>query len=102
MTGKWIERKPSFLSFEVYNCNYCGKNVPRSIWMESIGVEDVPFCSPEVASVYVATRSHPDNQRRSDVKLTLTEELRVARAGCAALRDRTMPQPSESNVEDSP
>lgn len=89
MTGRWIERTPSYLSFDVYNCAYCGKNVPRSIWIEDVDGDQVPFCSEAVAEVYRSSRSHPDNLRRPNPSLTLTEELRAVRAGCAALRDRS-------------
>jgi hypothetical protein len=86
--GKWIERSPMYLSFDIFNCDYCGKNIPRSIWLENIENKEVPFCSPEIAQVYIRTRKFPENERKSDCEMSLSEELRVVRAGCAALRDR--------------
>ncbi|NQV97897.1 MAG: hypothetical protein HQ486_08885 [Acidimicrobiaceae bacterium] len=77
-----------YLSFDLYNCDYCGKNIPRSIWLENIDEEQVPFCSPKIAEVYIRTREYPANTRRSNCSMSLTEELRVVRAGCSALRDR--------------
>ena len=77
-----------YLSFDLYNCDYCGKNIPRSIWLENIDEEHVPFCSPEIAEVYIRTREHPANTRRNNCSMSLTEELREVRAGCSALRDR--------------
>jgi hypothetical protein len=38
--------------------------------------------------VYIRTRKFPENERKSDCEMSLSEELRVVRAGCAALRDR--------------
>jgi len=87
MSGRWIERSPMYLSFDIYNCTYCGKNVPRNVWLQDLAGESVPFCSPDVAQIYVRTRRHPENLRRDDAG-DLTEELRAVRRGCAALRDR--------------
>lgn len=98
MTGRWIERTPSYLSFDVYNCRYCGKNVPRSIWLETVDGADVPFCSAEVAAIHLEGRTYPDNHRRSDAELGLTEELRAIRAACPALRDRTS-EPTDTTGE---
>jgi len=88
MSGEWIERVPSYLSFEVYNCRYCGKNVPRSIWMQDVDGQSVPFCSPEIAALHLEARTHPDNQHIDDTPGAITEELRRMRAECPALRDR--------------
>lgn len=86
MTGRWIEREPMYLSFDVYNCEYCGKNVPRHVWLEDIDGEPRPFCAPEVADVYLRTRDRRDrNLRRPDSDLGLTEQLRLVRRHCAAL-----------------
>jgi len=87
MTGRWIERSPMYLSFDIYNCNYCGKNVPRNVWLEEMGGDLVSFCSPEVAQIYVRTRRHPENIR-SEKAGGLTDELREVRRSCSALRDR--------------
>lgn len=100
MSGQWIERVPSFLSFEVYNCRYCGKNVPRSVWIEDVEGEQVAFCSPEIAELHLETRTHPGNQRISDVPGALTEELRRMRAGCVALRDRVSGTTATSQSEE--
>jgi len=86
--GKWIERSPMYLSFDLFNCDYCGKNIPRSIWLEKIQTKEVPFCSPEIAKIYIRTRNFPQNERKTDCDMSLTEEHRIVRAGCAALRDR--------------
>lgn len=86
MSGTWIEREPSYLSFDVHNCEYCGKNIPRHVWLEDIDGVQRPFCSPKVAEVYLATRDrHDPNVRRSDATMSLTEQLRAVRDGCAAL-----------------
>jgi hypothetical protein len=75
-----------YLSFDVYNCEYCGKNVPRYVWLEDIDGKNVPFCSPEVADVYLRTRDrHDSNVRRPDADLSLTEQLRLIREHCTAL-----------------
>ncbi len=87
MDGEWIEREPMYLSFDVYNCDYCGKNIPRHVWLENIDGEQRPFCAPEVAEVYLRTRDRKDrNRRRGDSDLGLTEQLRLIRQSCAALR----------------
>jgi hypothetical protein len=95
MSGHWVERTPTYLSFDVYNCRFCGKNVPRSIWMESIDGDEVPFCSPQIAELHRRTRTHPDNLRVADAPGRVTEDLREMRVNCPALRDRasgTSPQ----------
>ena len=88
MSGKWIERSPMYLSFDIYNCDYCGKNIPRSIWLETIDSSQVPFCSPEVAKVFIRSRNFPQNTRIADGVTGLMEELREVRNACTALRDR--------------
>ena len=86
MKGEWIEREPMYLSFDVYNCEYCGKNIPRFVWIEDIDGERRPFCTPEVADVYLRTRVRSDpNQRREDSDLGLTEQLRLIRQHCSAI-----------------
>ena len=90
MSGEWIEREPMYLSFDVYNCDYCGKNIPRYVWLEDIDDRKRPFCTPEVANVYLRTRSRDDvNVRREDSEMGLTEQLRAIRTHCAALRTST-------------
>jgi hypothetical protein len=87
MKGEWIEREPMYLSFDVYTCEYCGKNVPRFVWIEDIDGEKVPFCTPEVADIYLETRErHDSNVRLEDAVLGLTEQLRRIRETCAALK----------------
>ena len=87
MTGRWIEREPMYLSFDVYNCAYCGKNVPRHVWLEDIDGGDVPFCAPEVAGIHLRTRRRDDaTARRADSDLGITEQLRLVRQNCKALR----------------
>ena len=87
MSGRWIERAPMYLSFDVYNCAYCGKNVPRHVWLEDIDGADVPFCAPEIAEVHLRTRRRDDpTARRDDAETGLTEQLRLVRRDCKALR----------------
>ncbi len=89
MKGVWIEREPMYLSFDVYTCEYCGKNCPRFVWIEDIDGEQTPFCTPEVADIYLETRDrHDSNTRRVDSKFGLTEQLRLIKQNCAALEDR--------------
>ena len=86
MTSQWIEREPTYLAFDVYNCEYCGKNIPRHVWLEDIDGDRRPFCAPAIADVYLATRDrHDPNVRRSDSEFGLTEQLRMVRDRCAAL-----------------
>ena len=86
MSGRWIEREPMYLSFDVYNCAYCGKNVPRHVWLEDIDGDDVPFCAPEVADIHLRTRvRHDPTTRHPDSDLGLTEQLRMVRESCRAL-----------------
>ena len=93
MKGEWIEREPMYLSFDVYNCEYCGKNIPRFVWLEDIDGAKRPFCAPEVADVYLRTRSrHDANQRREDSDLGLTEQLRLIRWHCTALETGREPR----------
>lgn len=90
MDGEWIEREPMYLSFDVYNCEYCGKNIPRYVWLEDIDGEARPFCTPEVADVYLRTRSWNDpNVRDQNSDLGLTEQLRLIRENCSALKSDT-------------
>jgi hypothetical protein len=58
MMGKWIERDPGYLSFDVYNCTYCGKLIPRHIWLEEIDDQERPFCSPVCSQDYTRRRQH--------------------------------------------
>jgi hypothetical protein len=75
-----------YLSFDVYNCEYCGKNIPRHVWIEEIDADRRPFCTPEVADIYLRTRSRNDpNVRLEDSELGLTEQLRMIRQSCAAI-----------------
>ena len=90
MDGEWIEREPMYLSFDVYNCEYCGKNIPRYVWLEDIDGHARPFCTPEVADVYLRTRSSNDpNVRDQNSDLGLTEQLRLIRENCSALKSDT-------------
>ena len=90
MKGEWIEREPMYLSFDVYNCEYCGKNIPRHVWIEDIDGEKRPFCNREVADIYLRTRSrHEVNVRLGDSELGLTEQLRLIRENCAAIETET-------------
>lgn len=97
MSGKWIERSPMYLSLDIYTCNYCGKNVPRSVWLEGIEGDTVPFCSPEIAALYLQTREHQTNTRRPEYAKSLTEEHREMRIACVALRDRRETQTNSTN-----
>ena len=45
--GEWVERDPGYLSFDVKNCTYCGKLIPRHIWFEEIDGQRQPFCNPD-------------------------------------------------------
>lgn len=51
--GEWIERDPGYLSFDVYNCTYCGKLIPRHIWLEEVEGTPQPFCTPNCHQRYV-------------------------------------------------
>ena len=51
--GEWIERDPGYLSFDVYNCTYCGKLIPRHIWLEEVEGKLQPFCTPNCHQRYV-------------------------------------------------
>jgi hypothetical protein len=87
VTGEWIEREPMYLSFDVYNCEFCGKNIPRFVWIEVIDGGRRPFCTPEVADVYLRTRDrHDPNVRLADSTLGLTEQLRLIRQRCTAIQ----------------
>ena len=87
MSGRWIEREPMYLSFDVSNCAYCGKNVPRHVWLEDVDGDDVPFCTPEVADIHLRTRRrHDPTARHPDSDLGITEQLRMVREHCKALR----------------
>lgn len=87
MAGEWIEREPMYLSFDVYNCEYCGKNIPRYVWLEDIDGGKRPFCTPDVADVYLRTRSRQHaNRRLADSDLGLTEQLRLIRQSCPATK----------------
>ena len=89
MKGEWIEREPMYLSFDVYNCEYCGKNVPRFVWLEDIDGKKVPFCTPKVADIYLATRDRYDsNLRRDDSKYSLTEQLHLIQQNCGTLKPK--------------
>ena len=48
--GEWVEREPSYLSFDVYNCAYCGKMIPRHIWFEETDNQRQAFCNPDCFS----------------------------------------------------
>ncbi len=48
--GEWVEREPSYLSFDVYNCTYCGKMIPRHIWFEETDDQRQAFCNPDCSS----------------------------------------------------
>ena len=90
MSGEWIEREPTYLSFTVYNCEYCGRNIPRRVWIEDIDGERRSFCTAEVAAVYLRTRSrHDANVRLDDAELGLTDQLRLVREKCAAIETET-------------
>ncbi len=86
MTGEWIEREPTYLAFDIYNCEYCGKNIPRHVWLEDFDDVKTPFCAPAVAALFDATRERGDsNVRRADATLTLTEQLVQLREICVAI-----------------
>ena len=90
MNGEWIEREPMYLSFDVYNCEFCGKNIPRHVWIERIDGARRPFCTPEVAEIYLRTRDRRDpNVRLEGSELGLTEQLRQIRERCAAIETDT-------------
>jgi hypothetical protein len=54
--GRWIERDPGYLSFDVYNCTYCGKLIPRHIWLEEVEGQEKPFCNPTCHQSFVIRR----------------------------------------------
>jgi len=54
--GEWIERDPGYLSFDVYNCTYCGKLIPRHIWLEEVEGKSQPFCTPNCHQRYMQRR----------------------------------------------
>lgn len=60
--GEWVERDPGYLSFDVYNCTYCGKLIPRHIWFETVDDEREPFCNPDCAERYSRRRQRDTNQ----------------------------------------
>lgn len=65
--GKWVERDPGYLSFEVYNCTYCGKLIPRHIWLEEVAGKPQPFCTPNCHQRYVQRRQ-PLTQPKRDTE----------------------------------
>jgi hypothetical protein len=54
--GRWIERDPGYLSFDVYNCTYCGKLIPRHIWLEQLDGQEQPFCNPTCHQSFLTRR----------------------------------------------
>jgi hypothetical protein len=54
--GRWIERDPGYLSFDVYNCTYCGKLIPRHIWLHEIDGLEKPFCNPSCHQSFLTRR----------------------------------------------
>lgn len=44
--GEWAERDTSFLGFDVVNCSYCGKVIPRRVYFETVSATRLPFCGP--------------------------------------------------------
>ena len=57
--GEWIERDPGYLSFDVFNCAYCGKLIPRHIWMEELDGKRQPFCNPDCHDRLLRRRPNP-------------------------------------------
>jgi hypothetical protein len=56
--GEWVERDPGYLSFEVQNCTYCGKLIPRHIWYEEIDDQRRPYCNPDCFRRYAQRRGY--------------------------------------------
>ncbi len=54
--GEWVERDPGYWSFDVCNCTYCGKLIPRHIWFEEVEDKPQPFCTPHCHQRYVQRR----------------------------------------------
>lgn len=59
--GEWVERDPGYLSFDVYNCTYCGKLIPRHIWLEKVEGKAQPFCTPNCHQHWVRRRKPEDS-----------------------------------------
>ena len=61
--------------------------MPRHVWLEDIDGDEAPFCAPAVAGIHLRTRvRHDATARRPDADLGLTEQLRLVRENCKALR----------------
>lgn len=45
--GRWEERDTSFLNFDVVNCQYCGKVIPRRVYYAMVSAMEHPFCGPD-------------------------------------------------------
>jgi len=60
--GEWVERDPGYLSFDVQNCTYCGKLIPRHIWFEEIDDQRRPFCNPDCFKRYAQRQGHATHQ----------------------------------------
>ncbi|MFN8458196.1 MAG: hypothetical protein U0401_26690 [Anaerolineae bacterium] len=57
--GEWVERDPGYLSFDVHNCTYCGKLIPRHIWFEEVEGRREPFCNPNCFKRFTQRRQRP-------------------------------------------
>jgi len=60
--GEWVERDPGYLSFDVYNCTYCGKLIPRHIWFVELEGKPQPFCTPNCHQRFERRRQQPLEQ----------------------------------------
>ncbi len=64
--GEWVEREPSYLSFDVYNCAYCGKMIPRHIWFEETDDQRQAFCNPDCSSRFRLARQRAHTEESTD------------------------------------
>lgn len=69
--GEWVERDPGYLSFDVYNCTYCGKLIPRHIWLEEVEGQRQPFCTPNCHQRFVQRRQPTVGKQTSNESMSV-------------------------------
>jgi endogenous inhibitor of DNA gyrase (YacG/DUF329 family) len=69
--GRWIERNPGYLSFDVFNCTYCGKLIPRHIWLEALDGVERPFCNASCHEQLLRKQARKNQQIDSEPQATV-------------------------------
>jgi hypothetical protein len=51
--GAWSEAEVPWYETRIVNCVFCGKMIPRRVWLATHGGRELAFCGPACEERYV-------------------------------------------------